>query len=127
MRGPIVQPGPRRASLDQLTPPPRKYSSSWSATLQAPTDDLHRDTVEAFVVDVVGNIDLAGVPMRMRLEPRVGDPHRWVDATAVSVKDNHGTYSAFLAPRDSGRYDVVVKPVVPGQRPTIYAGRVAVH
>lgn len=80
-----------------------------------------------YVVDVVGNTDLHGTPIDLRLEPRHGPPTAWQPAAWTTVDGNRGTCTTHIANPPKGRCTVVVRPNTAGQTPTLHAGRIVVQ
>lgn len=95
----------------------------WTATLRQPKGVVGAGGTIAVVADVVGNIDLAGVPVHVRLEPRHGRPHGWLDGMWQTTDKNRGTVVAHTVNVQAGRYDVIVRPTAGRQSPHVPAGR----
>lgn len=113
--------------------PPRKQPSSirypavrWEATLREPAGVIPAGAGPMhYTIDVVGNIDLAGVPIDIGLEPRAGAT-TWHPAAWLTVDANRGTATATIR-ATPGRYTIVARPQAAGQQPTLAAGRLIIQ
>lgn len=98
----------------------------WEATLREP-QGVFPHGPRMFVVDVIGNIDLQGVPIELRVEPRDGTVTGWYPAAWLTTDGNRGTMTAHVPNPPRGRGSVVVRPSAAGQQPTLHAGRIVVQ
>lgn len=98
----------------------------WEATLREPLGAFPQ-APRMFVVDVVGNTDLHGTPIDMRIEPHAGPPSAWHPAAWTATDGNRGTAAAHIPTPPKGRCTVVVRPNAAGQTPTLHAGRIVVQ
>ena len=118
-----VQPQRRRLRSGAIQYP----AVRWEATLREPVGVVPAGP-RTFVVDVVGNTDLAGTPIEVGIDPR--DPKKatvWQSAAWLSTDTNRGTCTAHIARPPAGRGTVVVRPHAAGQQPTLYAGRIVIQ
>ena len=131
------RPRTQRTSGDATTvqtPPRRRLRSGaiqypavrWEATLREPVGVVPAGP-RMFVVDVVGNTDLRGAPIDLRIESRDGTVTGWHPAAWLSTDGNRGTCTAHVARPPAGRGTVVVRPHAAGQQPTLYAGRIVIQ
>lgn len=114
---------PETAAVD---PPIRYPTVRWEATLREPLGAFPQAS-RLFVVDVVGNIDLAGVAIELRVEPRDGTITRWYPAAWTATDGNRGTCTAHVTTPPRGHCTVVVRPRTGAQQPTLHAGRIVVQ